>query len=78
MLGVRLRDRSPLRPRQHDRARSIEREQAGRSIDDDFARAALRLYTEHAAVAADADSRAFAEMYAALLAGAPHEFPIGS
>lgn len=62
---------------QHDRARSIEREQSRRSIDHDFARAALRLYNELAA-AGDAEARAFAQMYAAVLAGTPDEFPVGS
>lgn len=61
---------------QHERARSIEREQARRSIDDDLARAALRLYDALAA-AGDADARALAQMYAAVLAGTPDEFPAG-
>ena len=61
---------------QHERARSIEREQATREIDDPFARAALRLYDDLAA-AGDAEARALAQMYAAVLAGSPHELPAG-
>jgi hypothetical protein len=62
---------------QHDRARSIEREQARRSIDRDFARAALRLYKEVARVTGEDEARGFAAMYAAVLAGAPDELPVG-
>lgn len=58
---------------QHERARSIEREQARRAINDDFARAGRRLYDALAA-AGDVDARAFAQMYAAVLVGTP-EFP---
>jgi hypothetical protein len=61
---------------QHERARSIEREQSRRAIDEDFARAALRLYDELVATG-DAEARAFAQLYAAVLAGTPDEFPAG-
>jgi hypothetical protein len=63
---------------QHYRARSIEREQARRSIDDEFARAALRLYRELAAATGEEEARGFAAIYAALLAGAPDQFPVGT
>jgi phage terminase large subunit-like protein len=62
--------------RQHDRARSIEREQARRSIDADFARAALRLFTELATGTGEDEANGFAEMYSAILAGAPDELPV--
>jgi hypothetical protein len=64
--------------RQHDRARRIEREQATRSIDREFARAALRLYQELAAATGEDEARGFAAMYAAVLAGAPDQFPVGT
>jgi hypothetical protein len=61
---------------QHAAAAVIEREQAARSMDDRFARAALRLYAEIAAYGRDADADARCASYAALLDKGLDELPV--